>query len=179
MKLVDWVYYREDRDYRDDNYKPIIDLDNEIRKLRNPKRKWFIREDDEDVVKYSKDYNITTLEAKQIVEKENDKLPIYLDEEKANFYKEISEVCDQKLRKYCVKNHIFITDSEHQHSKIPVFQDDDGQKYLTLYSLRAWSDLMTDVWNEILKTDRFYYLDFYCNGRDDEIDEFLKNYNKT
>lgn len=176
MKLVDWIYYREDGNYRDNDHKTIIDPDDELNKLRNPKRRWIIRDDDEDVIKYSKDHNVSISEAKQIVEKENDKLPIYIDEEKANFYKEISETCDQKLKKYCVKNHIFITDSEHQHSKVPVFQDDDGQKYLTLYSLRAWSGLMADVWNEILHTDRFMYLDFYCNCRDEEIDEYLKSF---
>lgn len=172
MKLVDWISYREDN-----NYGNIIDPDNEILKLLNPKRKWFVKETDEEVVKYSKEHNISTSKAKQIIEKENDTLPTYIAEEKANFYKEINDICYQKLINYCIKNHIFITDYQHQspHFKgIPVFQDDDGQKYLSLYSLRAWSGLMADVWNEILKTNRFSYLDFYCNSRDEEIDNFLK-----
>lgn len=169
MKFVEWTHYREDG-----NYKDILDVDAELQKLWNPKKRWFVREDDEDVIKYSKEHKVSIQEAVCAIKAENNKLPTYTDEEKANHLIEIKKACDKKLRRYCIKKKIFITDQAHQISHIPVFEDDDGQKYLMFYSLRAWSELMADVWNEILNTSRLYYLNFYCNGRDEVVDNFLK-----
>lgn len=173
MKFVKWIHYREDGNYED-----ILDVDSELQKLWNPEKKWIIREDDEDVIKYSKEHNVSIQEAVHVIEAEDNKLPTYIDEEKANHLEEIGKVCDQKLREYCIKEKIFLTDRTHQISNIPVFEDDDGQKYLMLYSLRAWSGLMADVWNKILDTDRLHYLSFYCNVRDEEVDNYLKKLSK-
>lgn len=97
MKFVEWIHYREDG-----NYKDILDIDSELQKLWNPKKRWIIREDDEDVIKYSKEYNVSIQEAVRVIETEDDKLPTYIDEEKANHLKECGEICDQKLREYCI-----------------------------------------------------------------------------
>lgn len=174
MKFVEWIHYREDG-----NYKDILDVDAELQKLWNPKKRWIILEDDENVIKYSKEHNVSIQEAVRAIETEDNKLPTYIDEEKANHLKECGKACDQKLREYCIEEKIFITDQAHQISNIPVFEDNDGQKYLMLYSLRAWSELMANVWNKILDTDRLDYLSFYCNNRDDEVDNYLKNLSKA
>lgn len=172
MKLIKWIPYETSE------YKSYLDPSDELLKLRNPNKKLWIREDDDTVKEYAEKNRIGIDKAFKIIKEKNEKLPDWIDEDKADFYKDINEVCRYKLKKYCIDNKIFITDGQHQTSMIPVFQDDDNQRYTLLYSLRAWSGLMAEVWNEILKTDKYYYLDFYCDSRNTEIDEYLKNIGK-
>lgn len=173
MKLIKWIPYK----LTDYNSKEYIDPSEKILELVNPNKKLFIRKDDDFVKDYAEKNDIGINEAFEFLKKENEKIPYYIDEDKANFYKDINEMCYIQLKKYCIENNIFITDTDHQSrgcEGIPVFKDDDGQKYMMFYSLRAWSGLMAEVWNAILKTDKYYYLDFYCGMRNKEIDEYLK-----
>lgn len=173
MKLIKWIPYNL-TEYKSKDY---IDPSEKILELVNPNKKLFIRKDDDFVKDYAEKNSICVDEAFEYLKKENEKLSYYTDENKANFYKDINEMCYIQLKKYCIKNNIFITDIDHQSSScegIPVFKDDDGQKYMVTYSLRAWSGLMAEVWNAILKTDKYYYLDFYCGMRKKEIDEYTK-----
>lgn len=64
------------------------------------------------------------------------------------------------VKDWCVKNRVFVSDGNHQHALdgTPVL---DG-KYAYRLSLRRWSGLMAEVWNEIRGTNNLTYMDFYC-----------------
>lgn len=93
-------------------------------------------------------------------------------EEEAEELKKLLDECNYAVKKYCIDNKIFFTDSEHQQARfatVPIVND----KYVITYSLRSWSGLMADVWNEILHKG-YSYLDFYCDSIPDEIVKYLK-----
>lgn len=80
-----------------------------------------------------------------------------------DYYKELVD--------YCVESKVFFTDEQHQSSSfkaVPVF---DGELPMT-FTLRAWSDLMSEVWNKILGTD-YNYLTFYCGNIPIEVSAYL------
>lgn len=71
---------------------------------------------------------------------------------------------EQIVTEYFVKNKIYVSPTEHQHSKwgVPIIDN----KYLYQVSLRYWGGVMANVWNIITGKSQFSYLDFYldlCN----------------
>lgn len=89
---------------------------------------------------------------------------------------DILDKSHQAVLDYCVRNHIFYTDSEHQSSQykcVPIVNN----KWVMTYTLRAWSGLMADVWSRILHKS-YDYLDFYCQSIPEEIKKFLQENNE-
>lgn len=170
MKVTGWTTWNIEDDKWTENC-GYVDPDNERLKLWNPEKKLFSPTKDE-VSQYAANFYVTKEEAQKRLKAEWDAKPNYIDEKKAEEYSNITKECEEVLIKYCIDNHVFKTDYEHQGGKngVPVFDD----KYILTYTLRAWGGLMADVWNEILKTDKFGYLDFYCGGCPKEVEDFLK-----
>lgn len=83
-------------------------------------------------------------------------------EEEAEKIRQLQESSWYDVVDYCVENRIYVTDEEHQGADfgVPIIDD----KYLLQLTLRTWADLMSEVWNRILRTKKYSYLDFYCSG---------------
>lgn len=107
-------------------------------------------------------------------------------------YKEIADVIDfhndrknfdevflkvyESVIDFCVKNKIYVSDSEHQAGDygVPIVNN----LYKFEFSLRTWAGLMAEVWTKINNKD-YSYLDFYCDrygySQIDNIDGTLFN----
>lgn len=170
MEVTKWIPYPKD----DQKLEGLIDPADERLSLWNKNKHWIIPKSD--IEKYASDNNVSFEEAKKELNDYNDSLPSWTDEEKAEELAEISQRCDQAIRRHCVENKIFFTDEEHQSDKyrcVPVVDD----KYYLTYSLRAWSGLMADVWNEILGKTCLDYIDIYCGNVPAEVEKYLKENN--
>lgn len=170
-----WTNYCEDGNYPHNGK----DLDLERLKLLNPKHKTFIS--NASAKKYANKHKVSVDKALKVLEEENNKQPIYLDDKRIEYLDDLNKKCHESVKDYCVKNYIFYTDFEHQSSYydcVPLVIDNNGNAWAMTYSLRAWSGLMADVWNKILNTDKYDYLSFYCsNEPSSEIISFLKDRN--
>ena len=162
MQLTGWTHY--------ENKNFVGPLEERWNKYRN-KNKIFPKQID--VQKYAEDNNISLEESSKILLDKYNKIPDWIDEEKVKEYEKINEECTNVLVDYCVKNHIFISDDEHQNEDwgCPVFDN----KWKLTFTLRAWSGIMAEVWNRILGIDTLNYLDFYCMGNSNTI---IKDYKK-
>lgn len=172
MKVTKWIRWNTEDDSNEWK-KPYIDPYDERRKLWNPDKKIF-SPTKEEVNQYAANFYVTKEEALEKLLERYEALPDYVDEKKANEWLEIGHECEKALIDYCVKNHVFLSDYDHQgNSKgVPVFDD----KYILTYTLRSWAALMADVWNEILGLsfkDKYNYLNFYCNGCPKEVEEYI------
>lgn len=150
----------------------LIDPNEERIKLINKNKHLFVS--DEEAKKYASENSYTFEEAKKKLEKMYDAMPAFTDEKKADELLKISEKCDKAVHKFCVENKIFYTDEEHQSDRYACCPVIDN-KYVVTYSLRTWSGLMADVWNEILDRDDLTYLDIYCNSVPASVEKYLKD----
>lgn len=175
MKVTKWIAFPYNNELNSSVLPDgLIDPDDERMKLVNKNKHLFIRDDE--AQKYASENSCTFEEAKKKLEEMYDTIPTFTDEKKADELLKISEKCDKAVHKFCVENKIFYTDEEHQSSGFaccPVIDD----KYVVTYSLRAWSDLMAGVWNEILDRDDLMYLDIYCNSVPASVEKYLKDNN--
>lgn len=174
MKFIGWTNAKyENKDWPScDGY---LDPMDEKHKLWNPDKKIFISADD--ISEYTTNFQVSREEASKILKEENDKKPNWIDEDKANYWDTIDNLIYEATLNYCVDNHVFFTDWEHQSEDfkgVPVLEDENG-KYVLLMTLRAWGGFMADVWNKILKTNKFGYIDFYCGGCPKEVEDYLVN----
>lgn len=174
MKFVGWTEAKyENKDWPAcDGY---IDPDEEKHKLWNKDKKLFVSADD--ISEYAANFQVSREEAAKTLTEENDKKPSWTDPDKAAYWNNILDDMHKAALQYCIDNHIFITDYQHQAEDfkgVPVLEDDKGNKYVLLMTLRAWGGFMADVWNKILKADKYGYIDFYCGGCPKEVEEFLK-----
>lgn len=169
MEFLGWTNYSTDENWPEN--KGYIEPEKERLKLWNPNKKLFLSKNDID--QYVAKYNVSKEEARKKLNEENDKLSNWVDIEKVTYWENIYDKCYETLRQYCIDNFIYISDSTHQTSKVPIIRDYDN-KYVLIMTLRSWSGFMAEVWNTILKTKKFDYLNFYCDGCPKEIEEFLK-----
>lgn len=171
MKVTGWIQW----DTSDDSNKwqgKYLEPFDERRKLWNPEKKLFYPTK-EDINQYAANFYVTKEEAQKRLRAKQDAKPDFIDEKKADEWLEIGKQCEEAVIKYCVENHVFLTDYDHQGNKkgVPVIDN----KYILTYTLRAWGGLMADVWNEILgEKNKYNYLDFYCSGCPKEVEDFLK-----
>jgi hypothetical protein len=65
----------------------------------------------------------------------------------------------EAIRKDVVAKSLRLTGEQHQHhpNGVPLFNDGT----VSLFSYRAWGDLMAAIWNSEEKTDQYQYMDFY------------------
>lgn len=171
MEVTGWTTWNTEDDKWIDNC-GYIDPDNERMKLWNPEKKLFSPTLDE-ISQYATNFCVSREDAQKKLRAEHDAKSDYIDEKKAKELIDITKECEKALIKYCVDNHVFKTDYEHQGGEngVPVFNN----KYILTYTLRSWGALMADIWNEILgENDKYNYLDFYCGGCPKEVENFLK-----
>lgn len=173
MKFLEWTaaHYEKEGWPKCDGF---IDPSEEWQKLWNLDKKLVISKDD--ISQYAANFGKTQEEAAKILREENNKKPFWTDEKKAEQLKSLYDEMEKTALDYCVDNHIFVSDYQHQSDSfkgVPVLED-NGNKYVLLMTFRAWGGFMADVWNKILKTDKFNYLSFYCNGCPKEVENFLR-----
>lgn len=144
MKVTGWTHWGDSK---------YIDLDVERQTHINPDRK--IPSPDE-----LKKLLEVTGQTFDEWHSEFEKIPFYIDEPDTQIkFNEYIEVRDAVID-YCVKNKVYVTDSEHQNSiyGAPIVDN----KYVYCDSLRGWSDIMARVWT-IVNEKSYGYLDFYCD----------------
>lgn len=156
----------------------IIEPSEKKEELLNKNHKFIIPIDD--IEKYANTHSISKEEAKDILQKQNNKEPIWTNQKMADYWDSIIEECDNEVKRYIIENKIFFTDNEHQSETfegVPVCEDTDGNKYASTWSLRSWSNLMAECWNKILGIDSLDYIDIYCGNQPTEIVTYLKENN--
>lgn len=107
IKLIDWIAYNPDEPYfnpKSGYPETYINTSSELKNLLNKNKRLFIPKDDPEVLKLAKKERIDKKTAHYLVEKKNDELPLYTDEVKAQYYKDIEAECLKVLKKYCIDN---------------------------------------------------------------------------
>lgn len=71
--------------------------------------------------------------------------------------------CHDAILNHIIEHKYCFDGQYHQYGEfgVPIVEFDDGTVSPSIYTQRAWGNLMADAWNHIENTDKYDYIDFY------------------
>lgn len=151
MKVTAWT----NEEYARKHY---VDVCNERLKLLNPNKKMITSKE---LTEMAKSKGISNEEMCQIWLDINDKIPNYVDEEKADVFCKIEKELIECVIKHCKEKGIRFSSDYHQYGdySVPIIDD----KYMVYTFARTWGRIMAEADDDFSEKG---YLKYYLHGNE-------------